>query len=95
MPEKTVKRVKAESRLRRLKEARFGMFITWGLNYSLMDWHHPDGMRAARDPAAGRRFREFSHGCVQELCSNYGPSTSCGTTTLGRNWRMAAGSPNA
>jgi len=29
--------------------------------------------RDATDPAAAERFREFSHGCVQELCSNYGP----------------------
>jgi alpha-L-fucosidase len=49
----------------------FGLKV--GLYYSLMDWHHPDGMRAANDTEAARRFREFSHGCVRELCSNYGP----------------------
>jgi len=49
----------------------FGLKV--GLYYSLMDWHHPDGMRAASDPDAARRFREFSFGCVRELCSNYGP----------------------
>jgi len=49
----------------------FGLKV--GLYYSLMDWHHPEGMRAARDPGAARRFREFSYGCVRELCTNYGP----------------------
>lgn len=49
----------------------FGLKV--GLYYSLLDWHHPDGMRAASDPAAARRFREFSHNSVRELCSNYGP----------------------
>lgn len=44
-----------------------------GLYYSLMDWHHPDGMRAATDASAAGRFRDFSYGCVHELCSNYGP----------------------
>ncbi|HUU97870.1 MAG TPA: alpha-L-fucosidase [Phycisphaerae bacterium] len=49
----------------------FGLRV--GLYYSLLDWHHPDGMRAATDPAAAGRFREFSHNSVRELCSNYGP----------------------
>jgi alpha-L-fucosidase len=48
----------------------FGLRI--GFYYSLMDWRHPDGGRAARDPAARRRFVEFTHGCVRELMSNYG-----------------------
>ena len=48
----------------------FGLKV--GFYYSLMDWHHPDGGRAAYDPVARRRFIDFTHGCVDELMSNYG-----------------------
>ena len=48
----------------------FGLKI--GFYYSLMDWHHADGARCAYDPAARRRFLEFTRGCVRELMSNYG-----------------------
>ena len=48
----------------------FGLRI--GFYYSLMDWHHPDGARCAKDEKARRRFVDFTHGCVRELCSNYG-----------------------
>jgi alpha-L-fucosidase len=48
----------------------FGLKI--GFYYSLMDWHHPDGARCAKDEAARRRFLDFTDGCVRELCSNYG-----------------------
>jgi len=43
-----------------------------GFYYSLMDWHHPDGARCAEDESARRRFVEYIHGQVRELCSNYG-----------------------
>jgi alpha-L-fucosidase len=43
-----------------------------GFYYSLMDWHHPDGARCATDEAARRRFVDYIHGQVRELCSNYG-----------------------
>jgi len=43
-----------------------------GFYYSLMDWHHPDGARCATSEAARRRFVDFTHGCVQELMTNYG-----------------------
>ena len=43
-----------------------------GFYYSLMDWHHPDGARCAEDQAARRRFVDYIHGQVRELCSNYG-----------------------
>lgn len=43
-----------------------------GFYYSLMDWHHPDGARAAYDPEARLRFLEFTRGCVRELMTNYG-----------------------
>ncbi len=48
----------------------FGLRV--GLYYSLMDWHHPDGARCAKDEAARRRFIDFTRGCVRELCTNYG-----------------------
>ena len=48
----------------------FGLKI--GFYYSLMDWHHPDGARCAKDEAARRRFLDFTQGCVRELCTNYG-----------------------
>ena len=44
----------------------------FGFYYSLMDWHHPDGARCAHDEAARRRFVDYIHGQVRELCSNYG-----------------------
>lgn len=43
-----------------------------GFYYSLMDWHHPDGARCAEDEAARKRFVEYIHGQVRELCTNYG-----------------------
>jgi len=49
---------------------RLGLKV--GFYHSLMDWHHPDGWRCARSEKARRRFVDFTHGCVRELCSNYG-----------------------
>ncbi|MHB9024037.1 MAG: alpha-L-fucosidase [Armatimonadota bacterium] len=43
-----------------------------GFYYSLMDWHHPDGAACLHDEAARRRFVDYTHGLVRELCSNYG-----------------------
>jgi len=43
-----------------------------GFYYSLMDWHHPDGARCAKNENARRRFLDFTQGCVRELMSNYG-----------------------
>jgi len=43
-----------------------------GFYYSLMDWHHPDGERCMKDEAARKRFVEYTHGLVRELCTNYG-----------------------
>jgi alpha-L-fucosidase len=47
-----------------------GMHV--GFYYSLMDWHHPDGARCAEDEAARKRFIDYIHGQVRELCTNYG-----------------------
>jgi alpha-L-fucosidase len=43
-----------------------------GFYYSLMDWHHPDGARCQTDPAARRRFVDYTHGLIRELMTNYG-----------------------
>ena len=43
-----------------------------GIYFSLMDWHHPDGLLSETDPAARRRFVEFTHGQIRELMTNYG-----------------------
>jgi alpha-L-fucosidase len=43
-----------------------------GFYYSLMDWHHPDGAICATDPAARKRFVEYTHGLIRELMTNYG-----------------------
>ena len=43
-----------------------------GFYYSMMDWHHPDGALCKHDEAARRRFVDYIHGQVRELCSNYG-----------------------
>jgi alpha-L-fucosidase len=43
-----------------------------GFYYSLMDWHHPDGALCKTDEAARRRFVDYIHGQVRELCTNYG-----------------------
>jgi len=43
-----------------------------GFYYSLMDWHHPDGARCLYDEKARRRFVDYTHGLVRELCTNYG-----------------------
>jgi len=48
----------------------FGLKI--GFYYSLMDWHHADGARAAYDPAARERFLAFTKGCVHELMTKFG-----------------------
>ena len=46
--------------------------LHFGFYYSLMDWHHPDGARCAHDEAARRRFVDYIHGQVREICTNYG-----------------------
>jgi alpha-L-fucosidase len=43
-----------------------------GFYFSLMDWHHPDGISSAKDPEARERFVAFVHGQVRELLTNYG-----------------------
>ena len=53
-------------------EAARGEGMRVGFYHSLMDWHHPDGARCAQDEAARRRFVDYIHGQIRELCTNYG-----------------------
>ena len=43
-----------------------------GFYYSLMDWHNPDWRQVKVDPAARKRFVEYTHGQLRELMMNYG-----------------------
>ena len=43
-----------------------------GFYYSLMDWHHPDWFHAKDDPAARRRFLDYTQDQIRELLTNYG-----------------------
>jgi len=43
-----------------------------GLYSSLMDWHHPDGGKAAYDSAARKRFQDYLYSLNEELLTNYG-----------------------
>lgn len=54
-----------------VKAAR-GEGMRVGFYYSLMDWHHPDGVRCQTDEAARVRFVEYTHGLIRELMTNYG-----------------------
>ena len=44
-----------------------------GLYYSLIDWHHPDGLTCLTSEPARRRFLDYVQGQIRELMSNYGP----------------------
>ena len=44
-----------------------------GFYYSMMDWHHPDGAACKTDENARKRFIDYIHGQVRELCTIYGP----------------------
>lgn len=67
-----VKRGPGRDLVREYVEAcrEFGLRV--GFYYSLMDWHHRDGARCAKDGKARARFLDFTKGCVRELLSNYG-----------------------
>jgi alpha-L-fucosidase len=58
--------------IREYVEAARAEGLRLGFYYSLMDWHHPDGARCQSDPAARRRFVDYTHGLVRELMTNYG-----------------------
>jgi len=42
------------------------------IDYSLMDWHHPDGALCKTDEQARQRFVAYTHGLIRELMTNYG-----------------------
>jgi len=77
-----------------------------GFYSSLMDWHHPDGGRAACDSAARKRFCDYIEALNVELLSNYGQidvlwyDVPCpmehheGWHSLERNQRLRALQPN-
>jgi alpha-L-fucosidase len=58
--------------LREYVEAARAEGLRFGFYYSLMDWHHPDGARCAKDEAARKLFVEYTHGLIRELMTNYG-----------------------
>ena len=58
--------------IREFVEAARAEGLRVGFYYSLMDWHHPDGARCQTDPAARRRFVDYTHGLIRELMTNYG-----------------------
>jgi alpha-L-fucosidase len=58
--------------IREFVEAGRAEGLRVGFYYSLMDWHHPDGARCQDDPAARRRFVDYTHGLIRELLTNYG-----------------------
>ncbi len=53
--------------VRELAEACRRGGLRFGLYYSPPDWHHPDYRRAGH-----RRYVEYLHGQLRELCTNYG-----------------------
>jgi Alpha-L-fucosidase len=77
-----------------------------GFYSSLMDWHHPDGGRAACDSAARQRFCDYIEALNMELLTNYGQidvlwyDVPCpmehheGWHSLERNQRLRAIQPN-
>ena len=58
--------------VREFVEAARAEGLRVGFYYSLMDWHHPDGIRCATDPEARKRFVDYTHGLIRELMTNYG-----------------------
>ena len=58
--------------VREFVEAARAEGLRVGFYYSLMDWHHPDGIRCETDEAARRRFVAYTHGLIRELMTNYG-----------------------
>ena len=58
--------------VREYVEAARGEGLRVGFYYSLMDWHHPDGARCAKNEDARKRFVEYTHGLIRELMTNYG-----------------------
>jgi alpha-L-fucosidase len=58
--------------VREFVEAARAEGLRVGFYYSLMDWHHPDGVKCKTDEAARARFVAYTHGLIRELMTNYG-----------------------
>jgi alpha-L-fucosidase len=58
--------------VREFVEAARSEGLRVGFYYSLMDWHHPDGVKCATDEAARGRFVAYTHGLIRELMTNCG-----------------------
>ena len=58
--------------VREFLEAARAEGLRAGVYFSMMDWYHPDGIRCVVDEAARKRFVEYIHTQIRELCSNYG-----------------------
>ena len=67
-----VKRGPGRDLVREYVEAAREAGLRVGFYYSLMDWHHPDGIRCMHDEDARKRFTSFTRECVRELMTNYG-----------------------
>jgi alpha-L-fucosidase len=50
----------------RKRNLRFGFYT------SMMDWHHPDGGKAAYDSQARKRFNDYIYALNEELLTKYG-----------------------
>jgi alpha-L-fucosidase len=66
------KQIVARDLVREYVEAARAENLGVGIYYSLMDWHHPDWRVSKTDPAARKRFVDYTHGQLRELMSNYG-----------------------
>lgn len=66
------KRAAGRDLVREYVDAVWSEGLRVGFYYSMMDWHHPDGVRCYKDEKARRRFVDYIHGQVRELCTNYG-----------------------
>jgi hypothetical protein len=58
--------------VREFVEAARAEGLRVGFYYSLMDWHHPDGIKCATGAGARKRFVAYTHGLIRELMTNYG-----------------------
>lgn len=55
-------------------EARYGLFIHYGLYHSLNNWYdQPDSVAALEDPAACEKFIAATHERIRELVTRYNP----------------------
>lgn len=68
----SVKRGSKRDLVKEYVEATRAEGLRVGLYFSLMDWHHPDNLTCLHNEKARRRYVDYTHGLIRELCSNYG-----------------------